>query len=663
MPEVLPELQIRHLLIANRGEIACRIARTARAMGVRTTAIHSDADSRAQHMRACDAAISFGGTAPAESYLDQAKVLAAARSAGADAIHPGYGFLAENPDFAAACADAGIVFVGPSPASMRQLAEKGEARRIAAAAGVPVLEGYDGDDQSDAALAEAAGRIGYPLLIKATAGGGGRGHRVVAVPAALDEALAAARREAKAAFGDDRLLLERLVRPARHIEVQVVGDSHGNVVHLFDRDCSVQRRHQKLVEEAPAPNLPDEVRAAMADAAVTLAKAVDYVGAGTVEFLLGEDGAFHFIEMNARLQVEHTVSEMVTGFDLVAWQLAIAGGAPLPCGQDEIVRAGHAIQVRLNAEDPARDFLPAPGPIDVLRWPATQTGLRIDAGYCAGDTVPRAYDSLVAKMIAHAQDRAAAIALMERALGGTLIGPLPTTAAFARAVLRTPEFVDGAVAVDMIDTGQLAWAPEGLPARAAALAACAWLNDPAPAETPWHRRDGWRPAGRGRAYFTMTVGGTPVDLAVAFADDGYRVTVADEVVAVRVLSSDDATLCVALDGETVAAPIQRDGRHCWVGIDGQTFHVDLFADIEAGVASSATDGTLRAPLPGTVIAVHGAAGDAVAGGDPLVVMEAMKMEHTLRAPFPGVVATLAVAAGDQVALGDVLAVVEAADDA
>src|SRR5512135_1346334 len=406
----------RKILIANRGEIACRIARTARRMGVETVAVYSDADARALHVEACDLAWRIGPAAPRESYLDGDAIIHAALATGAGAIHPGYGFLSENEHFATACLRAGLAFVGPPPAAIAAMGSTSEAKSIMARAGVPVVPGYHGDDQDPRLLAQEAGRIGYPVLIKATAGGGGKGMKVATGPGEFAQALASAQREARGSFGDDRVLLERYLRSPRHIEIQVFGDAQGNVVHLFERDCSVQRRHQKVLEEAPAPGMPAGRRRAMGEAAVAAAKAIGYVGAGTVEFISEQDGTFYFMEMNTRLQVEHPVTEMITGLDLVEWQLRVAAGERLPLAQGELSLRGHAIEARIYAEDPERDFLPSVGRIAYLRTPETSAEVRIDTGVREGDTISRFYDPMIAKLVVRGADRATALSRLGSAL-------------------------------------------------------------------------------------------------------------------------------------------------------------------------------------------------------------------------------------------------------
>ena len=638
------------VLIANRGEIACRIAATCRRLGVRAAAVHSDADSGALHVRAADAAVRIGPAPAAESYLDMDAILDAARRVGADAVHPGYGFLSENAEFAEACAAAGLVFVGPPPAAIRAMGSKDAARALMEEAGVPVLDGYHGAAQDDRAFAAAAARIGYPVLVKPVAGGGGRGLRAVEDEDGLAPALAAARREAASSFGDDRLLLERLLAAPRHVEVQVFADAHGEAVHLFERDCSVQRRNQKVVEEAPAPDLAESTRAALADAALRAARAVGYVGAGTVEFLLDEAGAFFFIEMNTRLQVEHPVTEMVTGRDLVEWQLRVAAGERLPAAQAELAASGHAVEARLYAEDPEAGFLPSVGRIARLDLPGPAAGLRVDAGIAAGDAVTAHYDPLVAKSAAHGATRAQALARLRAALAATVAAGVATNRDFLLRVLAHPEFAAGAP-----DTGfaarnraALAALPESPPDRVLAEAArveCAARRDRALAaasragdpQSPWAALRGWR--------------------LNAPASEIVRLRRGAEVHEVELR---DGRFFVAGGGRALSdsgpAPASaRVGGEIWVVTGEATWRLAVVdplgaAETAAGGASAA----LSAPMPGTVVAVEAAPGAEVEAGAVLMVIEAMKVEHTIRAPTAGRVDAVHYRVGDAVEEGAVL---------
>jgi 3-methylcrotonyl-CoA carboxylase alpha subunit len=646
------------LLIANRGEIAVRIARTARLMGLRTIAVYSDADAGAMHVRACDEAVRLGPAAARDSYLRGDLILAAAKAHGAQAIHPGYGFLSENPEFAEACAAAGIGFVGPSADAIRAMGLKDRAKAIARAAGAPVLPGYWEADQSPKVLAQAAQAIGFPLLIKAVAGGGGRGIRRVDDAAALVPALESARREAAAAFGDDRVMLEKLVENPRHIEVQVFGDQHGGLVHLFERDCTIQRRRQKLIEEAPAPLVDAEARASLTDAALKIARAVSYANAGTVEFVaegggpLRPDG-FWFLEMNTRLQVEHPVTEAITGLDLVEWQLRVAAGEPLPLHQDEIACRGWAMEARLVAEDADAGFLPSSGPIIALAAPE---GVRVDAGYGAGDSVPDAYDSLLAKLIAHGRDREGARQSLIAALERTAVFGPQTNAGFLARVCRAERFVSG-----RSDTGLLETEAAGLERPDAAAAQRLGLAAAAAAVAlgeggadPWSARDGWRMNAEPR-------------LTVVFENAGAAVPVTVSPGPLRLRTSANGTTGlferVAFAPDGALWRIERPGEPdalALVGPDGVRLadRGDVFFYAfhrpDAGAEGAQAEDEARAPLPGRVIALAVAPGAVVARGDVLAVVEAMKMEHTVRASRAGVIADVLAAEGVQVKAGDVL---------
>jgi excisionase family DNA binding protein len=610
--------RIGSLLIANRGEIAVRVARTARRLGIRAIGIHA-ADDRPP--RGMDLVL------PVASYLDGDAIVDAARRTGADAIHPGYGFLAENPTFAAAVGEAGLTWVGPPPAAIAAMGDKGMARRTAVEHGVPVLPGYDDADQSDARLSEEAGRIGFPLLVKPSAGGGGKGMRVVREAAHLPDALAAARREAANAFGDERLILERLLDGPRHVEIQVLVDQYGAGIHLGERDCSAQRRKQKVVEEAPGPAVDAALRSLMGEAAVRLALAVGYVGAGTCEFLLGNDGAFHFLEMNTRLQVEHPVTEAVTGRDLVADQLRVAGGEPLGVSQAAVRLRGHAFEARLYAEDPDAGFLPATGRIAELAWPP---GVRVDTGVEVGDAVSDRYDPLLAKLIAAGPDRAIALRRLRDALEGTRILGARTNLRFLRWLMAHPAMADGEVRTDTIDALQL---PDGpAPGDGAWLAAGRALAGSLPHESVWG--GGWRLNG---------------DPRLRLVHEGTEREI-------RLTSGTGATLPAMLDAATQMA---------FVDVEGQSleFEVAPAPTVEEAVrhaaAASGGSAALTAPMPGRVIAVRAGEGTSVHAGQPVIVIEAMKMEHAVVSPLDGTVTRLLVSEGQQVARGAVLAEVSA----
>ena len=642
------------LLIANRGEIACRVIATARRLGIRTVAVYSDADAQARHVRLADSAVRLGPAAATDSYLAISAVLEAARASGAQAIHPGYGFLSENAQFARRCGQAGLVFVGPPAEAIEAMGAKDAAKRLVVQADVPVVPGYDAPGADDAQLIDAAGRIGYPLLVKAAAGGGGRGMRRVDSAAGLADAIASARREALAAFGDDTLLLERYVTDARHVEVQVFADAHGAAVHLFERDCSVQRRHQKVVEEAPAPNLPDATRAAMGAAAVRAAQAVGYRGAGTVEFLLAPDGAFYFLEMNTRLQVEHPVTEAITGLDLVEWQLRVAAGEPLPLAQPDIRRRGHAIEVRLCAEDPARGFLPGVGRLDALALPAPGPGRRVDTGFEHGDTVSPHYDSLLAKLIAWGDDREQARTRLLAMLGETASVGVASNTALLERILATDDF-----AAVRHHTGWLEGVLDDLTAPAAPtedalLAATVRLtvDEHAAAPTDADDRSPWALAGPFRVGVPavrrvqwQTIDGASHTVTLTGCNDGgYQWQCGEQAGALAGTVRDDTV--------TVDGPAGRQTWRVWrhgqnVELAGpQRIRLQYVDPLAAEAAEDEAELRLTAPLPGKLVQVAVAPGQSVAKGDLLLVLEAMKMEHRIHAPHDGVIETVGGQTGD-----------------
>jgi len=616
----------RKLLIANRGEIAVRIIRTARRMGVATVAVYSDADAKAAHVALADQAVRLGPPPPRESYLSIEAVLAAAKASGAEAIHPGYGFLSENAEFAEACAGAGIVFVGPPPSAIRAMGLKDRAKALMAKAGVPVVPGYLGDDQSTEHLRAEADRIGYPVLIKAVAGGGGKGMRKVEQGPDFAAALEGAQREARGAFGNDAVLIEKYVTRPRHIEVQIFADSHGNAVHLFERDCSLQRRHQKVIEEAPAPGMSAAMRAAIGAAAVKAAKAVAYVGAGTIEFIADASEGLRpdriwFMEMNTRLQVEHPVTEGITGTDLVEWQLRVAAGEPLPKAQDELAISGHAIEVRLYAEDPQSGFLPSTGTLEVLRFPQD---VRVDTGVREGDAVTPFYDPMIAKVIAHDATREGAAEKLAQALEQIRIAGLKTNNAFLIRALRHPDFLAGEIDTAFIERhlAQLL-PPTAPPPHVVSAAADFIVNESAPAgDDPWNARDGFRLGGAHAAQ-------------IEFMVDGKRVL-----------------------AEAKASPdvlVHRLASGAFAAMEqGQTFVLSLYDPFEAAEASGAATDRIVTPMPGKIIQLLVREGETVAKGQPLAVLEAMKMEHTLSAPAAATVEAVSVAVGDQVGEGTIV---------
>ena len=664
----------KKILIANRGEIACRVAATARRLGVRTVAVYSDADTHARHVFACDEAVHVGASAPRESYLQWRRIIEAARATGAQAVHPGYGFLSENEEFAQACADAGLVFIGPPPAAIAAMGSKAAAKALMEKAGVPLVPGYHGQDNDPALLAAEAARIGYPVLIKASAGGGGKGMRRVDRGEDFEAALASCQREARASFGDDHVLVERYVLRPRHIEIQVFADTHGNVIHLNERDCSVQRRHQKVLEEAPAPGMSAARRAELGAAAVAAAKAVGYVGAGTVEFVAEEldDGDIraYFMEMNTRLQVEHPVTEAVTGLDLVEWQLRVAAGEPLPKTQEQITLSGHAIEARICAENPDAGFLPATGTLEVARWPAhvafcrnadaepfhAPAPVRIDRGFDEGDAISPWYDSMIAKLIVWGEDRAQALARLDAALAQVQLMGLHTNVAFLRRVVGTKAFTTADLDTALIERERAAlFEAPPLPAELAAaavaaqvLAAEAALED----ADPWSRRDGWRLHGGAERLLSLQVHGQDLTVAIARHHDGalsLRIGEQRWPLAARRLA--DGRHDVQLGDRRTTAAVHARGERYAVFCDAGSALVTEFDPIVHAGEGAGDAGRLTAPMPGKVIAFMARAGDRVQRGQALAVMEAMKMEHTIHAPHDGVVQELLYAPGDQVAEG------------
>ncbi len=667
------------ILSANRGEIACRVAATARRLGIRTVAVYSDADAGARHVAACDEAWRLGPAAARESYLRGDLILEIAQRSGAQAIHPGYGFLSENEEFARAAAQAGIVFIGPPADAIAAMGSKSAAKALMERAGVPLVPGYHGDDQDPALLAREAARIGYPVLIKASAGGGGKGMRIVDDAGKFDAALASCKREAKNAFGDDAVLVERYVTRPRHIEIQVFADAHGHCVSLFERDCSVQRRHQKVLEEAPAPGMTAERRRAMGEAATAAARAVGYVGAGTVEFIADQEGRFWFMEMNTRLQVEHPVTEMITGFDLVEWQLRVAAGEPLPARQDDLRIRGHAIEARIYAENPARGFLPSIGTLRHLRTPAAaqfthraeaddeSAPVRVDSGVREGDTITPYYDPMIAKLVVWGRDRDHARARMAQALAGfEVVGP-STNVAFLARLVDCESFARARLDTGLIEHERAALLPEPAPPplAARAIAAAAVLAGEADAAAsgrdddgdlrrdPWSLRNGWRAGGWLRRVLPFESAAGPCPVEVEYSASGWNVHDGDESIRIGQLrwSATERRLR-GLAGERAF--------DAGAVLDGETLHLFMpEGHLALGYASplahvgegDADDARLTAPMPGKVIALMVAAGAKVARGQPLLVIEAMKMEHTISAPADGEIASVLCAVGEQVADG------------
>ncbi|MBG04491.1 MAG: 3-methylcrotonyl-CoA carboxylase [Rhodospirillaceae bacterium] len=657
---------IRKILIANRGEIACRVMRTAKQMGIKTVAVYSDADADSMHVEMADEAKFIGGARAQGSYLNVDAIAAAIRETGADGVHPGYGFLSENAAFAEACAEAGAAFIGPPPSAIRAMGSKSEAKRLMEEAGVPLLPGYHGDDQSDERLTAAAEEIGFPVMVKAAAGGGGRGMRMIGEAAALADGLAGARREAKAGFGDDTLLIEKYLGKPRHIEMQVFADTHGNAVHVFERDCSIQRRHQKVVEEAPAPGMTAEMRAAMADAAVKAAQAIDYVGAGTVEFLveaerMGAPDCFYFMEMNTRLQVEHPVSEMIAGVDLVEWQIRVADGEALPMTQDQIQLDGHAVEVRLYAEDPSRDFRPSPGPLDHFRTPLEDTHVRIDTGVREGDEVTMHYDPMIAKVIGWDRDRTSAIGRLGQALEQTHVVGTTTNLDFLSAICGSAAFIEADLDTGFIEQNAKTLFPEAGAVDAATLALSAlaeliWQGDAAARKgrvggdpySPWQMNDGWRVNDRGHVDLPFRDGEEEVTVVAYMDGAGYRMVIREKELTVRGAFDAEGRLAAEIDGHRVTASVIRHGEERHILGPLGTRQLAYVNPHQAQASSGSHGGRLTSPLPGRVVSVAVAAGDSVSAGQTLMVIEAMKMEHSIAAPAAGTVETVHFSEGDQV---------------
>ena len=678
----------KKILIANRGEIACRVAATARKLGIQTVAVYSDADAQAKHVQVCDEAVHIGGSAPKDSYLRWERILQAAQDTGAQAVHPGYGFLSENEDFAKACAAAGLVFIGPPAAAILAMGLKAESKQLMEKAGVPLVPGYHAADQDPALLQREADAIGYPVLIKASAGGGGKGMRAVERSQDFADALASCKREAINSFGDDAVLIEKYVQRPRHIEIQVFGDTHGNCVYLFERDCSVQRRHQKVLEEAPAPGMTQALRKQMGEAAVAAAKAVNYVGAGTVEFIVEQASydkpeamKFYFMEMNTRLQVEHPVTEAITGLDLVEWQLRVASGEPLPLRQDQLRIQGHAIEARICAENPDNNFLPATGTLAVYRKPVcssfalpsdAHTGVRIDDGVREGDSISPFYDSMVAKLIVHGDTRAQALARLDEALSQTRIVGLTTNVQFLRHILNTDSFATAKLDTALIQREEkvlFAQEPLGLGLTAAAVVAHTLQQEAAlTGHDPFSRRDGWRAYGVASRRFGFTFHGHTQSVLLTYGHDGsVHLNLTEQM-------AGDASSAVAVE---LSGPMtwRAEGDQLAIRFAGQQARVQVFMHTEgtdevahvfaahgatrisvvdalahAGEVQEA-GGRLTAPMPGKVVSFAVNVGDKVKAGQPLAVMEAMKMEHTMAAPADGEVLELLYAPGDQVAEG------------
>ena len=667
----------KKILIANRGEIACRVAATAKRLGIQTVAVYSDADAQAKHVAACDEAVHIGGNAPKDSYLRWERILDAAQQTGAQAIHPGYGFLSENEDFANACAQAGLVFIGPPASAIRAMGLKAESKQLMEKAGVPLVPGYHGTDQNPELLQSEADRIGYPVLIKASAGGGGKGMRLVEKREDFAAALASCQREAINSFGNDAVLIEKYVQRPRHIEIQVFGDTQGHVVYLFERDCSVQRRHQKVLEEAPAPGMTPALRQKMGEAAVAAAKAVGYVGAGTVEFIVEQPGGydqpeamqFYFMEMNTRLQVEHPVTEAITGEDLVEWQLRVAAGQPLPKRQDELQIIGHAIEARICAENPDNGFLPATGTLHVYRKPTCSSfaisDVRVDDGVREGDAISPFYDSMIAKLIVHGDTREQALARLDAALAQTQIVGLSSNVQFLRHVVKSEAFAQAKLDTALIEREKaVLFQQTAVPTPlAVAIAVAQQLQAEQALETadPFSRRDGWHSHGTVRRSFTFVQDSATIQAVLTYGHHGTPQLQVGDVAAPLHWQPQGDGLLVEFAGARSTAQVHVTGEARHIFTPRGAAVLQLHDPLAHAGEGHSEGGRLTAPMPGKLVSFAVKAGDAVTKGQALAVMEAMKMEHTIAAPADGVVQELLYAPGDQVAEGAELIRMEAAE--
>ncbi len=647
----------KKILIANRGEIACRVAATARRLGIHTVAVYSEADAQSQHVAMCDESVLIGPAPAKESYLRIDRIIAAARDTGAEAIHPGYGFLSENEEFANACEAAGIVFIGPPASAIRAMGSKAAAKALMEKASVPLVPGYHGEQQAPDFLREQADAIGYPVLLKASAGGGGKGMRIVERSEDFASALASCQREAINSFGDDRVLVEKYLQRPRHIEIQVFADTHGECVYLFERDCSVQRRHQKVLEEAPAPGMTEERRQAMGTAAVNAARAVGYVGAGTVEFIVNQDGSFYFMEMNTRLQVEHPVTELITGTDLVAWQLRVAAGEPLPMQQQDLRIHGHAIEARIYAENPEKGFLPSTGSLLHLRLPDavafTQGVVRIDAAVREGDAITPHYDPMIAKLIVHGDDRAQALARMRQALQAIeIVGPA-TNVAFLSRLIATPAFTDAELDTGLIERHHALLFPPTEPAPVEMVAL--WLAKLGAPETtshdPWDSVQGWRLNGNYHRQFRFDCDDQAFEVVLDYRREGWRIAYQSEETMLTQVTVDHTEVSLSIEGRRISGRVVRVDDRFHVFWQGQHRVLSWSDPIAHAGEHESEGGRLTAPMPGKIVQLMVAEGASVEKGAPLLIMEAMKMEHTISAPAKGKVEALNYAVGDQVAEG------------
>jgi 3-methylcrotonyl-CoA carboxylase alpha subunit len=658
------------ILIANRGEIACRVAATAHRLGIKTVAVYSEADANAKHVAVCDEAVPIGAAPAKESYLRGDQLIEVALATGAQAIHPGYGFLSENEAFAQACVEAGLVFIGPPASAIRAMGSKSAAKSLMEKADVPLVPGYHGDTQDPDFLQQQADRIGYPVLLKASAGGGGKGMRIVERSEDLKAALASCQREAISSFGDDKVLVEKYLTRPRHIEIQVFADTRGECVYLFERDCSVQRRHQKVLEEAPAPGMSAERRRAMGEAAVAAARAVGYVGAGTVEFIANQDGSFYFMEMNTRLQVEHPVTEMITGLDLVEWQLRVAFGEPLPKRQDELAIHGHAIEARIYAENPEKGFLPSIGTLRHLRTPpavafevgsgahaASAAAVRIDSGVREGDAISPFYDPMIAKLIVWGNDREEALGHMSQALGEYQIVGLANNTAFLKRLIESQPFSRAELDTGLIERHHDALFPASkpVPKQVLALAAASLLASEgmagAASNDPWAGTSGWRMNGALRRQLDFADESAAYPVAVGYRPAGWSLALGDVSSDLDLLERDGKDLVIRIGGETVRGTVVRDGEIFHVFTGGVQVALNYNDPLAHAGEAEGEGGRLTAPMPGKIVAVLVDKGKVVEKGAPLLIMEAMKMEHTIAAPANGTVEELLYAVGDQVAEG------------
>jgi len=655
------------ILIANRGEIACRVIKTARRMGIRTVAVYSEADANARHVRLADEAVLLGPAAARESYLVADKIIDACKRTGAQAVHPGYGFLSENADFADALAASGITFIGPPASAIRAMGSKSEAKKLMGKAAVPLTPGYHGDDQTPALLHKEADQIGYPVLIKAAAGGGGKGMRLVEKSEDFPESLASCKREAISSFGDDHVLIEKYITKPRHVEIQVFADTLGNCVYLFERDCSVQRRHQKVLEEAPAPGMPEERRRQMGEAAVAAAKAVGYVGAGTVEFIANQDGTFYFMEMNTRLQVEHPVTEMITGQDLVEWQLCVAAGQALPLRQEQLAIRGHALEARIYAEDASKGFLPATGKLIRLAPPTESINVRVDTGVEEGDEITPYYDPMIAKLIVWDETRDGALARMRKALADYQVAGLTTNIDFLSRLVACPAFAAADLDTGLIErqkeflfpeaqavprdvllvatVGELLW--EQHEAKQAAKAS----GDP---YSPWHARDGWRMNLSSARTISFRDGEALIDTHVRYQRDQWQITLNGETTLARGKKLEGDRFAVELDDRRLMASVVAVADKRSIFLQGSTYSLLRDDPLHRVDAGDSHGGGLTAPMPGKVVALLAQLGQKVEKGTPLLILEAMKMEHTITAPAAGTVKAFCYAAGEQVSDGAAL---------